>query len=247
MSPDPVPFEWQDVDSTLANLMLLDLSLEIGELNRKDEQQVRFLNMGNQNVEAELSERLQMQVLRSAEFAARTYALYCEVWRCQQKNLSPEFLRAVCRHGIRTLVSARMGAVTSEVVREQQRTGNYNNDWLKAVTESFRRDMEMLFGKWQRAAEANAKTLEYILAAAANLPAVDIPARELVYARTQLQYFKAKTASTEALRWPLKERSVQQRCDARIPIESTSSNDLSTHSKRIKMNSGGGMMSGNSD
>jgi hypothetical protein len=137
MSSNPVPFQWQEVDSTLANPMLLDLSLEIRELIQQDEQQIRFLNIGNENSATEPSQRLHMQLLRSDEWAARTYDLYCEVWRRQRRVLSPQFLRAVSQNAIRTLVSARVSAVTSELRREQHRTGRHNSEWLNTVTASF--------------------------------------------------------------------------------------------------------------
>jgi hypothetical protein len=197
MSSQPVPFSWQQVDETLASLMLAELSGEFGELNREDEQQIRFQNIGNGNSVTAPSQRLEMQLLRSDEWAARIYEVYCEVWRCQQKSLSPQFLRAVCQHGIRVLISVRVNAVSSELGMEQMRTHSYNSEWLKAVTAGFSRNMELLFGKWRRAAEIDAKSLEYMLAAAPNNPTVNDAARELVHARTQLRIFEAKVATID--------------------------------------------------
>lgn len=197
MSYQPVPFDWKQVDQTLANLMLAEVSEEFRDLIREDLQQIRYQNIGNQNAVTFPSQVLEMQLLRSEEWAGRTYEVYCEVWRCQQKSLSPEFLRAVCKHGIRVLIFARINSVSSELEQEQMRIHSHSTEWLKEATRSFRRDMEQLFGKWQRAAEIEAKSLEYMLGAAPNNPAVNNVARELVYARTQLRIVEAGIATLE--------------------------------------------------
>ena len=123
MSSPPVFFAWQQVDETMANLMLAQVSQEIRMLIREDERQIDFQNIGNGNNLAAPSQKLAMQLLRSDEWAGRIYELYRETWQCQQKPLSAQFLRAVCQHGIRILISARVGSVTSEVDSQQKRTG----------------------------------------------------------------------------------------------------------------------------
>ena len=146
--PSPhVLFSWHQVDETMANLMLAQVSQEIRVLISEDEQQIYFQNIGNGNSMTIPSQRLEMQRLRSDEWAGRIYELYCETWQCQQKPLSPQFLRAVCQHGIRVLISARVGSVTSELDREQERTHQHNSEWLKSVKTSFGRNMELLFHK----------------------------------------------------------------------------------------------------
>src|SRR6476620_1934223 len=134
MSSQPIPFDWKQVDQVLANLMLLEVSLEIRELIREDQQQIHFLNIGNENSATSPSQRLDMQILRTDEWAVRTYETYLEIWLCQQEALSPHFLRAICQHGIRTLTSAGAGSVTSEFAMEQTRTKKYRDEWLKALT-----------------------------------------------------------------------------------------------------------------
>jgi hypothetical protein len=139
-----------------------------------------------------------MQRLRSDEWAGRIYELYCETWQCQQKPLSPQFLRAVCQHGIRVLISARVGSVTSELDREQERTSQYDREWLKSMKTSFGRNMELLFHKWFQAAEIDAKTMEHMLAATSDHPGIERAATELISARTRVRIFDARTASVHA-------------------------------------------------
>jgi hypothetical protein len=198
MSSQLGSFEWKHVDERLANTMLLQVSIEIRDLIHQDETHIHFLNTGNENNATDPSQRLQMQLLRSDEWAARTYQVYCEAWRLQQNNLSPMFLRAICQYGIRVLISARVNSVTAELAMEQNRTNSYNNEWLKAVTAGFSRNMELLFGKWQRWAEVNAKGVHYMMEAAPNNPLLQRVATEITFARLQVRYVEARIASTEA-------------------------------------------------
>lgn len=145
MFSENLPFDWQQVDQQLASLMLGKLSEEIWLLSDQDDRNIHFQNMGNGNSVTVPSQRLQMYGLRTNEWAARKYEIYCEVWRLQQKPLSPGFLRAICKFGIRVLISARTSSVISEFAMEQRRTHSYDPNWLKPVTEAFRRDMERLF------------------------------------------------------------------------------------------------------
>jgi hypothetical protein len=198
MFSQPVPFSWQQVDQTLASPMLSELAQEFGELNREDLQQIHYQNIGNGNGMTIPSERFEMHRLRTAELAARYYAVYLEVWRCQQKPLSAEFLRAICPNRLQGLMSARVTGVGSEFSMEQMRTHSYNTEWLKAAMAEFRRSMDRLYARWERLAEIDAKGLEYMLAAAPNSPAVDSIATEVVHARTQLRVVEARIASIEA-------------------------------------------------
>jgi hypothetical protein len=194
----PHVFFWHQVDETMANMMLAQASQEIRVLIHEDEQQIYFQNIGNGNSVTIPSQRLEMQRLRSDEWAGRIYELYCETWQCQQKPLSPQFLRAVCQHGIRTLISARIGSVTSELDNEQRRTGQHSSEWLKSVKISFNREMELLFHKWFQAAEIDAKTMEHMLAATPDNPVIDSVATELISTRTRVRIFDARTASAHA-------------------------------------------------
>jgi hypothetical protein len=193
-----VPFTWHQVDQGLAGFMLSDLAKEFGELARDDLQQIHYQNIGNGNGMTIPSERLEMHRLRTEELAARNYALYCEVWRCQQKPLSAEFLRAICPNRLRELLSGRVNSVHSEFSMEQTRTSSYNTEWLKAAMEEFRRSMDRLYARWVKLAEIDAKGLEYILAAAPNSPDADTAATQVVHARIQLRIVEARLASIEA-------------------------------------------------
>jgi hypothetical protein len=199
MSSQPVPFDWQQIDESLVNLMMAEMTAEFFELSREDLQHIRYQNVGNGNGLTEPSQRLEMHLLRTDELAARRYAMYCEVWRCQQKPLSPEFLRAICPNGLRVLVSARKNSITSEFKMEQERTGRPDVQWLQAATDEFKRGMERLYAKWQRLAEIDAKTLEHMLAIAQNGLDIDIVGTQVVHARTQLRIAETRITSLEAL------------------------------------------------
>jgi hypothetical protein len=198
MPTQPVPFDWQQIDQTLANLMLGRFSQDIRKIILDDEQHIYYHNIGNGNSVAPPSQRLEMQLLRSDEWAGRTYEVYCEVWRSQQEPLSPQFLRAICPNGVRVVISARINSVTYELGMVQARTGSPNSEWLKAATASFSRNMEMLYSKWQQAGEMDAKSLEYMLAAAPNNPAVDNVAWEIVLARTRQRKCETRLLSLAA-------------------------------------------------
>jgi predicted DNA-binding protein (UPF0251 family) len=199
MSSQLVPFSWQQVDETLATLMLAEVSTEFGNLLREDTQHIRYQNIGNGNGLTVPLQRLEMHRLRTDELAARYYAVYCEVWRSQQKPLTPGFLRAICPNRLRVLMSARVNGVSSEFSQEQARSGSFNGEWLKSAMEEFRRSMDRLYAKWEKLAEIDAKGLEHLLAAAPNSPDVDTVATEVVHARIQLRIVEARLASIEAL------------------------------------------------
>jgi hypothetical protein len=198
MSSQSFPFTWQQVDQALASLMLNEVSQEFLELARDDLQHIHYQNIGNGNGITVPSQRLEMHRLRAEELAARYYSVYCEVWRSQQKPLSPEFLRAICPNSLRGLFSARVTGVGSEFGMEQMRTQSYNNEWLKAAMAEFRRGMDRLYAKWERLAEIDAKGLEYMSAAAPNSRDVDTAATQVVHARIQLRIVEARLASIEA-------------------------------------------------
>jgi hypothetical protein len=198
MSSQPVTFYWQQIDHVMANLELGKLSQEIRLLTVDDEQRIRFQNIGNGNDMAVPSERLHMHLLRSDEWAARTYELYCEVWQAQLKPLSPEFLRAISKNGIRTLISGRINAVTHEFEMEQRRTHSHDPQWLKPATEAFCRDMERLYAKWEHAAEIDARGLGYMLAETPTNRALNLAAREIVESRARARTLAAMIASVDA-------------------------------------------------
>jgi hypothetical protein len=198
MATQPVPFDWQQVDQRLASLMLADVSEEFLILAREDLQHIHYQNIGNGNGMTVPSERLEMHRLRSDEIAARYYAVYCEVWRCQQKPLSPEFLRAICPNSLRMLKSGRINNLATEFSMEQMRTHSLNEEWLKSAMAEYTRSMERLYSKWEKLAEIDSKGLEYMLATSPNDPTVDSPATQVVYARAQLRIVEARLKSIEA-------------------------------------------------
>lgn len=198
MSSQQAPFNWQQFDQQMANLLLMEVSQQYHELLQQDSRQIHYLNIGNANSATIPSQRLEMYLLRTDELAARTYAVYCEVWKSQQKSLSAEFLRGICAHGIRVLISARVSSVSGEFALEETRTRGQSTEWQKAAMTSFTRNMELLFGKWTRAAEIDAKSLEYMFSATPKNPALASVASQLINARTQLRLLESRIATVEA-------------------------------------------------
>src|SRR5581483_6941270 len=154
-------FDWQQIDLSLANLMLSNISEEIRKSIREEEHRIDVDNIRNENVLAIPTLRLKMHLRRTGEWAQRIYDAYREVWQRQGKTLSPEFLRAVCARGVRVLVAARTGAVINELETEAVRTRNYPEEWLKATTAEFRREMQRLLAHWERRIEIDAKRQEH--------------------------------------------------------------------------------------
>ena len=218
--------------------MLHEVTQEFLGLARDDLKQIHYQNIGNGNSMTVPSARFEMHRLRTEELAARNYAVYVEVWRCQQKPLSAEFLRAICPNRLRGLLSARVTGVGSEFSMEQWRTGSYNPEWLKAAMGGFKRSMDRLYAKWEGLAEIDAKGLEHMLAAAPNNPDVDIAATQVVNARIQLRIVEGRLASLEA-RIAMSQRAlsateVRERDAYRIKSLEQRLEDLKTDKKQFE-------------
>ena len=189
-------FSWQQVDHTLANLMLAQVSEEMGESIRKEEREIRFANRDNQNAVTVPSLCLQMQVRRTDEWAQRTYDAYCDVWRRQGNSLTPQFLRVVCEHGIRTLISMRTEAVIASLEREGRLTRRPGG-WHSAASGEFARSMKRLFAKWQQRAEIDAKALEHVQPIVCDNSASAGMAREIEQAKERVRHFESKIAAVD--------------------------------------------------
>ena len=143
------------------------------------------------------SQRLRMQRLRAEEWAARLYEGYCEIWQTQRMPISAESLRGIVKNAISVLCSARVGAVTDEFVREQNRTGSDAN-WLKPALKACKRDLQMLEHSWNQTAELDARTVQYMLLEAPESTAAKIAAREVITARAKVRTLEAIIACIEA-------------------------------------------------
>lgn len=192
-----MPFDWQQIDQRLSGILQSTTSTEIRKLITDDVGHIRFQNMHDENSMTVPSQRLQMQRLRTEEWAARLYEGYCEIWQTQRMPISAEFLRGIVQNAISTLCSARGGAVTGEFVREAHCTGSDAN-WLKPVLEAFKRDLQMLEHNWNQRAEFDARTVQYMLLEAPESTARKIAAREVITARARVRTLEAMIASIEA-------------------------------------------------
>jgi hypothetical protein len=196
-SSQPVPFDWQQVDQRLSSILQSKVSAEIRELITDDVGHIRFQNMQNGNSMTVPSQRLRMHRLRTEEWAARLYQGYCEIWQTQRMPISAEFLRGIVKNAISVLCSARVGAVTDELVREQQRTGSDAN-WLQPALEAFKRDLQMLEHNWNQTAEFDARTVQYMLLETPESTATKIAARKVITARARVRTLEAMIASIQA-------------------------------------------------
>jgi hypothetical protein len=157
-----------------------------------------------------------MHRLRTDEWAARLYEGYCEIWRTQRRHLSPEFLRAIARHAISVLASARKGVVADEFRREQQRTGSPDAVWLQPAMDGFARDMILLLHKWEQASESDARTVQYMLESAPDRPAIKRAAWDVITAKARIRTLEAGIASIEA-RVEMAERALNGMLMAQAP------------------------------
>jgi hypothetical protein len=192
----PVRFHWQQVDQRLSGILQSKVSAEIRELITDDVGHIRFQNMHNGNSMTVPSQRLRMQNLRTAEWAARLYEGYCEIWQTQRMPISAEFLRGIVKNAISVLRSARANSVTYELVEEQHRTGSDAN-WLQPALEAFKRDLQMLEHNWNQRAEFDAMTVQYMLLEAPENTATKIAARKVITARARIRTLEAMIAGIE--------------------------------------------------
>jgi hypothetical protein len=160
MPVNPPEFDGEQFDHVLAGLMLSELSEDMHQLIKEDEQRIYFENRGNENSFAIPAQRLKMHVMRTDDWARRMYEVYCEVCKRQGKSASAGFVRTVATNGITTLFAARTTAVTGELAMEAARTKAYPPDVLEATIQEFRREMQRRLARWQRRLEIEARTLE---------------------------------------------------------------------------------------
>ena len=153
-------FAWDLIDHTLVGLKLLDLSVEMRKSIDTEERQIRFDNRHNQNSQAVPSLLVQMQELRTDEWAEKTYTIYCDVWEKQGYKKTADFVRAVSAHAIPVIIAARTTAVIAQLSGERERTGSVMGPH-DARMATFKRDMQRLADRWARKLKIEARECEH--------------------------------------------------------------------------------------
>jgi hypothetical protein len=154
------PFDWKDIDHSLANLKFTDLAEEFHKLIRSDEKRIQFENRLNLNNNAVPSLVLRMKEKRTDEWVQRAYDIYCDVWRTQGATKSAAFVRAVYARGLVPMIVSRTNAIASEFSMFAMRTG-FSSGVGNAFLTSFRLKMGRLQDRWRRRLEAEAKECEH--------------------------------------------------------------------------------------
>ncbi len=157
-NPPSEGFRWHDLDQTLVAPKLSKLSAEMQEAFFKDEAEISFEGRKRGNGAYFLSAFLDKQIERTNEWARRKYEIYCECWYEQGHCISPEFVRAVCTHGILGIFQVRKGTIADHFARQTQRTGERLN---QHCLDAFARRIDVLANTWLRDLEAQAKALEH--------------------------------------------------------------------------------------
>jgi hypothetical protein len=109
--PPSEGFRWHDLDQTLVAPKLSKLSAEMQKAFFKDEAEISFEGRKRGNSAYFLPAFLDKQLERTDEWARRKYEIYCECWYEQGHCISPEFVRAVCTHGILGIFQVRKGTI----------------------------------------------------------------------------------------------------------------------------------------
>jgi hypothetical protein len=152
-------FHWQDVDHTLVNLKLTDLSEDMRTQLTDGERKIYFDNRLNENSMAVPHHLFQLRKRIADERVQKTYDIHCQVWEKQGYARSAEFLRAVYSHSLLPTLRAQAGAIAEEFSMFALRT-NLPKSIVDPQIEMIRREMGKLEARWYRRIEAEARESE---------------------------------------------------------------------------------------
>ena len=154
------PFQWEDIDHSLASLKLTESAEDMHRKIKEDEARIQFENRHNLNDNAIPSLVLRMKQEHADAQAQQVYEIYCDVWRTQGHAKSAAFVRAVSARAIRAMLRARAGAIAGEFVRFAKRT-SFPETIRDAHMLAHRLKMQRLQSRWERRLEAEAKECEH--------------------------------------------------------------------------------------
>src|SRR5207248_10696919 len=106
------------IDHALVNLKLQTLSEEMREKMGVDERTIRHDNRHNLNASTVPYLLMQMREHRTDEWSVKKYAIYCDTWRQQGHDKTPEFVRAVRDRAIKPFIRQRLLSDLSQMEEE---------------------------------------------------------------------------------------------------------------------------------
>jgi hypothetical protein len=159
----PMPtegFNWDQIDHALVNLKLQSLSAAMWEKIGADETTIRHENRQNLNASTVPYLLVQIRERRTDEWALKKYTIYCDTWKQQGHDKTPEFVRAVRDRAIKPFIRQRLLSIRSKMEEEARQT-NSPPEHLKVQLEAVRLSMLRLEDRWTRSLEMEAKELEH--------------------------------------------------------------------------------------
>jgi Helix-turn-helix domain len=153
-----VTFRWEDVDQRLVSPKTLEISREMHKRAAVGERRIADGTAGTGNSAGYLPRLFDFHEQLTDEWIEREYAAYCEARMQQNRQLCPEFIRALRDGPIAQLMAARRSSVLAEVGRRAAQIGEQSNPYS---LEDWERKMGRLKARWNRRLEAEAVAAEY--------------------------------------------------------------------------------------
>jgi hypothetical protein len=151
-------FRWEDVDQRLVSPKTLDISEEMQRRAANGERRIADETAKSSNSAGYLPRLFDFHEQLTDEWIQREYAAYCEAWTQQNRQLCPEFIRALRDGPIAQLIAARRSSVLGAVGLRAWRNGEQSNPYS---LEDWERKIDRLKAQWNRRLEAEAVAAEY--------------------------------------------------------------------------------------
>jgi DNA-binding CsgD family transcriptional regulator len=151
-------FRWEDVDQRLVSPKTLDISEEMHKRAAVGERRIADETAKSGNSAGYLPRLFDFHEQLTDEWIQREYAAYCEAWTQQNRQLCPEFIRALRGGPIAQLIAGRRSSVLGEVGLRAWRIGEQSNPYS---LEDWNRKMDRLRARWMRRLESDAAACEY--------------------------------------------------------------------------------------
>jgi hypothetical protein len=153
---------WRQLDPRYNRLVKLKTEAAAKQLRKEikaETMQISFRNRGNLNSGIIPREILAMELRNIDAWAARYYAIYCEVWELQGNKKSAALVRTIYTHFLRKLIAVRKSSVAHEAQRSACARGRFDSI-ARLRIESFKRSADQLSWDWAGKLEIEALELE---------------------------------------------------------------------------------------
>lgn len=158
-------FRWEQLDQRLVTPKVSELSQEIQRRAIEGERKAAFETRQIGNAAGFATRFFDFHEKLTDEWAARLFGAYCEAWKQQGCEISPEFVNAVRDRAILTLIATRQTVVSDAYSRRPVASGMPQRS---TALGSWKRRMDSLAARWRQRLEAEAAASEQRSAAAAS-------------------------------------------------------------------------------